>query len=319
MTPTGRDAHPVRTVFLGSGGFAVPSLHTVIGHPSLEVVGIVTAPPRPAGRDGTLRSTPIANAAPPSVPVLTPERLRHPAAIESVLALEPSLLVLADYGRLVPGPLLELPHAALNLHPSLLPRHRGASPIPATILAGDAETGVTLMRMDDGLDTGSIVAVERVALDGSETTPMLEARLAILAADLLARSIDPWLAGALPATKQPADGVSLTRPLRREDGRLDPARPAAELERHVRAYLPWPGSFVDTAGGRLVILSAHAETGAARTGAMEPGMFDVTGLVASDGHLVLDEVRPAGGRPMTWDAFRRGRPAILGSRVNPAG
>ena len=319
MTPTGRDARPVRTVFLGSGEFAVPSLHTVAGHPAVELVGIVTAPPRPAGRKGAIRPTRIAEAAPPSVPVLVPERLRAPDAVAAVLDLEPSLLVLADYGRLVPAGLLDLEHGALNLHPSLLPRHRGASPIPATILDGDAETGVTLMRMDEGLDTGPIVAVERVALDGSETTPMLEARLSILAADLLARSLAPWVDGALPATPQPDDGASLTRPLRREDGRLDPARPAAELARHVRAFQPWPGSFIDTAVGRVTVLAARAVPVAAESGPPEPGRIDERGLGTADGWLALEMVQPAGGRPMPWADFLRGRPNVLGSRVVAAG
>ena len=153
--------------------------------------------------------------------------------------------MLADYGQIVPAALLDPPFGALNLHPSLLPRHRGASPIPAAIVAGDRETGVTLMRMDAGLDTGPIVAVERLPLAGSETAPELEARLADLAADLLARSLEPWLRGDLPATPQPEEGATLTRPLRREDGRLDPALPAADLERRVRAYLPWPGTFLE--------------------------------------------------------------------------
>ena len=167
------------------------------------------------------------------------------------LALEPELAVLADYGQLVPAPILELPHGALNLHPSLLPRHRGATPIPATILAGDATTGVTLMRMDAGLDTGPIVAQERRRLDGDETAAELEADLAERAAGLLTRSLDPYLAGELIPHPQPDEGATLTRPLRRDDGRMDPTRPAVDLERQVRAYQPWPGSYLVTPAGRL--------------------------------------------------------------------
>jgi methionyl-tRNA formyltransferase len=319
VTGTGRDPRPVRTVFLGSGGFAVPILHAVAGHPSLDLVAIVTAPARPAGRKAEPRSTRIADAAPPGIPVLTPARLRDPAAIEEILALDPGLLVLADYGRIVPRQLLDPPHGALNLHPSLLPRHRGASPVPATILADDRETGVSLMRMDEGLDTGPLVAVERVALVGTETTPMLEARLAILGGDLFARSIDGWLAGELRATDQAADGATLTRPLRREDGRIDPSAPAAAAARQVRAYAGWPGTFVDTAGGRLTILEAHEGAADATAGPPVPGRFDATGLGTVDGRLALDLVQPAGGRAMTWDAFLRGRPGILGTDVVPAG
>ncbi len=150
-------------------------------------------------------------------------------------------------------------HGALNLHPSLLPRHRGATPVSAAILAGDPETGVTLMRMDAGLDTGPVVAQVRRSLDGQETTPTLEADLARTGATLLADQLGPWLRGELLAQPQPADGVTLTRPLRREDGRLDPQGDAAALERQIRAYQPWPGSFVDTPQARLVIWSASVE------------------------------------------------------------
>ena len=226
--------------------------------------------PRPPGRpvaEGSWASprSPAAASDLTVGTVLTPERLRSPAAIEAILALEPELLVLADYGRLVPAELLELRFGALNLHPSLLPRHRGASPIPAAILAGDAETGVTLMNMDSGLDTGPIVAQARVALSGRETAPALEERLAREADALLARSLGPWVRGELPANPQPDQGATLTRLLRRDDGLLDATQPAELLERQVRAYQPWPGSFLETPSGRLIVLSADVEPGRRRS------------------------------------------------------
>jgi methionyl-tRNA formyltransferase len=233
-----------------------------------------------------------------------------------VLALAPDLVVLADYGQLVPAPLLDVPHGALNLHPSLLPRHRGASPIPATILAGDAETGVTLMRMDAGLDSGPLVAVERASLAGHETTPQLEERLATVAADLLARSLGPWLRGELMARPQPRGGVTTTRPLRRDDGRLDPAVPAADLERQVRAYQPWPGSWLETPVGRIVIWGAEATDGDGTPGALVAD-GDGLALVTANGRLRLLEVQPAGKNRMTGEAFRRGRPSVAGSKVLP--
>jgi methionyl-tRNA formyltransferase len=290
-------------------------LAALIAHPRVELVGVVTAPPRHAGRSGAHAPTPVAAAAPSDVPLLTPERLRAPESLAEIGALRPELAVLADYGQIVPAPLLELQHGALNLHPSLLPRHRGASPIPATILAGDTETGVTLIRMDMGLDTGDIVAVERILLAGDELAPELEERLATIAAGLLDRSIGPWLDGTLGPHPQPDAGATLTRPLRREHGRLDPRRPGAELERQVRAYQPWPGSFVDTVVGRLVVWSALVEPGG--PGA---GRFDEGGLGTRVGRLALRDVQPAGGRRMAWEAFLRGRPAIVGSRISaPSG
>jgi methionyl-tRNA formyltransferase len=303
---------PARVAFVGSGPFGVETLRRLTASPSVELVGIVTAPPRPAGRSREPKPTPIAIAARAMwIPILTPDRLRAPESVAEVLALRPDLLVLADYGQIVPPALLDLPHGALNLHPSLLPRHRGASPIQAAILAGDRETGVTLMRMDAGLDTGPIVAVERVTLDGTETAPELERRLAILGADLLERSLEPWIRGDLPATPQPSEGATVTTPLRRDHGRLDASRPAAELERQVRAYQPWPGSWLKTNVGRLVVWSAEA----APADGGKPGEIvadaDGIALLTAEGRLRLVEVQPAGGGRMSGAAFRRGRPAIV--------
>jgi methionyl-tRNA formyltransferase len=255
----------------------------------------------------------VAQAVPDLVPLLTPDRLRAPESLAEIGARRPQLAVLADYGQIVPAPLLELEHGALNLHPSLLPRHRGASPVQATILAGDRETGVTLMRMDPGLDTGDIVAAERMALAGDERAPELEGRLASLAAELLARSLQPWLGGDLRPHPQPAAGATLTRPLRREDGRLDPTRAAVELERQVRAYDPWPGTFVETTEGRLAILDA--DVGTEDGPGPGVGRFDSSGLGTSDGTLRLRTVQPAGRSRMSWEAFQRGHPGIVGSAV----
>lgn len=307
-----------RTVFFGSGAFAVPVLEAVVRAPELALVGVVTAPPRPAGRRGHLSPTPVAlRAASLGVALLVPEGLRDPAAVAALGALAPDVGVLADYGKILPAPVLELPaQGILNLHPSLLPRHRGASPIPAAILAGDPETGVTLFRMDAGMDTGPLVAVERTAVGDDEDAPTLEARLAGLAAGLLARSIEPWLRGALPAVAQPAAGATVTRPLTREDGCLDPGLPAVDLERRVRAYRPWPGTFVDLPSGRLGVLRAAVAPGAAGD---VPGTLVAAGsglaLVTAAGLLVLLELQPAGGRPMDAAAYRRGRPGVVGARV----
>jgi methionyl-tRNA formyltransferase len=306
---------PVRTVFLGSGGFGRESLGRLVDHPDVQLVGIVSAPPRPAGRGQRPTSSVIAGAADELGlgPILTPERIRAPESIAAILELEPDLLVLADYGQIVPEGLLDVRHGALNVHPSLLPRHRGATPIPATILAGDTETGVSLMRMDAGLDAGPIVDQMRISLDGTETTPSLEGVLAVVAGDLIERNLGPWVRGEVRAQPQRQDGATLTRPLRREDGRLDPARSAADLERQVRAYQPWPGSFVDTPSGRIVVWSARAE-GSGGPGA---GAFDEGGLGVDGERLGLIEVQPAGGKRMTWADFIRGRPSIVGSRVLP--
>jgi len=316
----------VRTVFIGTGPFGVESLRRLAERPSanlVEVVGVVAAPARPAGRQGWIETSPIERAAGElAIPsILTPVRLRDPAAIEAVLGLRPALVVLADYGRIVPRPILDLPLAALNLHPSLLPRHRGATPIPATILAGDRETGVTMIRMDAGIDTGPIVAAARVSLSGSETAPELEARLAMAAADLLERTLGPWIAGTIEPAEQDAGAATLTRLLRREDGRLDPGRSAAELERQVRAYQPWPGAFLETGALRIVVLEARPTTlgVGAPTSSRPVGTLSRAGdglaLTTADGALELLEVQPAGGRPMSGAELLRGRPDLAESTV----
>lgn len=301
-----------RTIFLGSGAFGRECLRRLSGHSRVHLVGVVTAPTGSSGRGRRGSATPIADLARELglEPVLAPARLRAPESLAVIDGLEPELVVLADYGQIVPARLLELRYGALNLHPSLLPRHRGASPIPAAILAGDDDTGVTLIRMDAGLDTGPIIAQERVTLTGRETAPDLEAALEVIGAGLLERNLGSWIDGRLTARPQPTTGVSLTRPLRREDGRLDPTRSSARLERQIRAYQPWPGSFVDTELGRVVVWDATVEADGP-----DASRFDRSGLGTSDGCLALCEVQAAGGRRMSWAAYLLGRPGIVGSRV----
>lgn len=307
----------MRTVFFGSGTFAVPSLEVVASHRSLQLVAVVTAPDRPAGRGHRPSVVPVAAGARAlGLTVLQPDRLRATDAVRAIRELEPELGILADYGQLVPGELVVLPRLGmLNLHPSLLPRHRGASPIAGCILAGDTETGVTLMRMDAGLDTGPVVAVRRWLLQGDETAPALEARAALVAADLLAASLDDWIAGALVPQVQDETLTTLTRPLRREDGRLDPTRPARLLERHVRAYQPWPGSWVETVDGRVTVLAASAVEGDSAAAGTLVALGRTFGLATPNGVLAFIEVQPAGGRRMPADAFLRGHGRLVGTTV----
>ncbi len=305
---------PARVVFFGSGRFAMPILEALADASSFEVVGVVTTPDRPAGRSATLTPTPIAGIARAhGLTVLQPTRLGDPDASAAIEASRPDVGVLADYGRIIPPAILGIPrHGVLNVHPSLLPRHRGATPIPATILAGDAEAGVTVIAMDAGLDTGPIVASERWALMGDEDAPAIEADAARRGAALVTRTLPGWLAGALPARPQDDAAATLTRPLRRDDGRLDPSRPARDLDRMVRAYRPWPGTFIETDAGRLVVLDA---TIGPSDRADVPGTLveagDGLALATSDGRLVLEQVQPAGGRPMTAAEHRRGRGRTL--------
>ena len=312
---------PARTVFFGSGAFAVPILATLAGHPAVEVVAVVAPPDKPAGRHAQPRPVPLAvEARRLGLPLLQPTRVRAPETAAAIEALAPDLGVLADFGRIVPGSILGIPsHGILNVHPSLLPRHRGATPVPATILAGDPMAGVTVMQMDAGLDTGPILDSRSWPLLGMETAPELEARAAVEGAALLRELLEPYLRGERISVSQDGSAATLTRPLRRPDGLLDPGRPAADLERQVRAFLPWPGSHVETGAGRLGVLRAAVGPRAAddRTGEL---VTDDGGLalVAADGRLRLLDVQPAGGRPMSGEAFRRGHPAVVGRLVGGA-
>ncbi len=303
-------AIPPRTLFFGSGPVALPALTRLLESGLVEIDSVVTAPPRPAGRKQILTPTPLAElAAAQELPVRTPTSLRDADVLEELRTLDPELIVLADYGRIIPAAVLSLPRlGALNIHPSLLPRHRGAAPVQAAIAAGDSISGVTLMCMDEGLDTGPIVARAELPLDGDETGPELEARLAAMGAELLVASLPAWLGGSLEAYPQADDGATLTRPLRREDGRLDPERPALELERQVRAYQPWPGTFLELGGERLKVwrASVAAGVGAAGPGELVPD-GDSIAMATADGSLRLDEVQPAGKRRMSGADYRRGR------------
>ena len=305
---------PVRAVFFGSGGFAVPILDALVAMPGVAVEAVVSAPDRPVGRKAILTATPVTVRADElGLPVLRPERVRRSESVAQLRALAPDLVVLADYGQLIPRALLELPtRGFLNLHPSALPRHRGAAPIPATILAGDTESAVTLVVVTEEMDAGPIVATEPLAVLPGDTAVTLEERAAETAARLLRRALPDWLAGHLEARTQPEVGVTLTRPLRREDGRLDPRRPADELERQVRAYQPWPGAHFETPEGRLIVWRAHVAPsvpGEVAGGLVASGR-DELALAANGDRLVLDEVQLAGGRRMATAELLRGHPSL---------
>lgn len=319
MNPDRRGpAGAVRTLFFGSGAFGVPILDALVDVAEIDVIGVVTAPDRPTGRRGEPTPVPVARRARElDLPLLQPVRLRAPESVAEVVALRPGFGVLADYGQIVPRSVLELPSRhILNVHPSALPRHRGATPIPAAIIAGDPYAAVSLIRMDEGLDTGPMVAQAQWVLDGTETAASLEAEAARRGARLLGESVGPWLAGRLAETAQGDAGATLTRPLVREDGRLDPAHPAAELERRVRAYVPWPGSFVDTPLGRLIVHRVAVASG--QPGDM-PGKLvddaDGIALTTADGRLRILEAQLAGRRQMDAGALRRGAPGLVGQMV----
>jgi methionyl-tRNA formyltransferase len=314
----------LRVVFMGSPAPVVPVLDALAEHARVQgwtLAGVYAAPERPAGRGRGMRPAPVAERAQAlGIPVFTPARLRAEEEQARFRGLGADLVVLAAYGLLLPplflGPLAPggPAHGALNVHPSLLPRWRGASPVASAILAGDAETGVCVMRMDEGLDTGPVLARERAPLDGSERTPQLTDRLFALGARLLVSSIGPYLSGGLVPEPQSEQGVVACGRWRKEDGLLEWAHPAAALERAVRAFDPWPGAYTAWRGQRLEVLEARVEPGSAEPGevvALGAGVAVGTG----EGLLVLERVKQEGKRALTAQEFLRGQRPFIGARL----
>ena len=308
----------LRCVFLGTAEFSVPSLHALV-HAGHEVAAVVTQPGRP-GHRGAPAPRPVAAAAESAgIPVLQPPRLREPAAVESVLALRPDVAVVAAYGQIIPMALLEpLRLGGVNVHPSLLPRWRGASPIAHAVLAGDRRTGVCIMRVEAGVDSGCVYARTEVELGPQATTVSLEAELALIGADLLVRTLADLEAGRARCQPQDEAAVTVAQRLTREHGRLQlAATTAVELDRRVRALVPWPGVTVDLAGRPVHVLAGGVE---AATVEAAPGTLVGVGPTAAvvataAGAYRLDAVQPAGGRPMQAAAYLRGRRSRVGDVV----
>ena len=310
----------MRLVFLGTPEFALPSLERLLAGPD-DVVGVYTQPDRPAGRGRAPSASPVKRfALAYGLPVYQPERLRRPEAIEQLRALLPDCLIVAAYGQILPQAVLDLPkHGALNLHPSLLPRHRGAAPVAGAILAGDEITGVTLMLVDAGLDTGPIIAQATLPVAPDDTTAVLTAKLALLAADLLIMSLPHWFAERLTPRPQDDAQATLTRQLTIEDRTLDWRQPASVLERRVRALQPWPEAATTWQGRLLKVLQASVlPPQAGEPGlvvALPPGESAPVGVVTGEGVLGLLRVQMEGRRAMAAEEFLRGARGFVGARL----
>jgi methionyl-tRNA formyltransferase len=295
-----------RLAFIGTGAFGVPLLTRLPG--LADELLVISQPDRPAGRGLEPRPAPIAAwARAQGLRVETPRRLRSDDAHAVVRDFAPDGLLLVAYGQLVPPDLLDLaPRPPLNVHPSLLPRHRGAAPVASTILAGDTVGGLTLMVMTPELDAGPIVAQWRVALTGRETTPQLEARLAELAAEKVPPQLERWAAGDLDRTPQDEQAATLIHPFRRADGWIDWRQPAEGIDRQVRALQPWPGAWTTIDDRRLHIRLAHPVAGVdgVPIGSLLPGEWPR--VACGQGALSLDVVHAAGKSALPGDAWRRG-------------
>ncbi len=313
---------PWRIIFMGTAELACASLRRLCLDPSFRVIAVVTQPDRPKGRELKLQVSPVKAAAlRENLAVLQPERARSEPFIAELKDLRPDLIVVAAYGQILPPAVLEIPPlGCVNVHASLLPKYRGAAPIQWAILNDESETGVTIMKMDAGLDTGAVLAQAATPIAPEDDAPSLHDRLARLGADLLVKTLPDYAAGKIIPRPQPVAGATYARKITREDGRLDWPQPARALWNRARALKPWPGTFTllpATYKSRLLkIWSAEIE----RQLAGEPGKIlsvDQTGIVVGCGQqaLRLLELQLEGGRRLTARQFLAGHDLKPGEQL----
>jgi methionyl-tRNA formyltransferase len=312
----------MRIVFIGTGEIGLPTLRMLQNSTEHELVGVITQPDKPAGRDYRIEPSAIKESAERNkTPVLQPKRIRDAKAISEIRAFAPDLIVVAAYGQILPRAVLESGRVAcLNLHASLLPRWRGAAPIQAAIAAGDRETGITVMYMDEGLDTGDILLKREVEIGSEETGGSLHDRLGQVAPNALADAIGLLSQSRAPRIPQDHGQATYARKLAREDGRINWNESAEVIERKIRAFNPWPGAFttVSDEGGReyrLKIFSADLVDLAGQKGEFLPtGDGDLI-VAAGQGALKFGRVQLEGKGPMSWSEFVRGHARLLNRKL----
>lgn len=309
-----------RIVFMGSPEFALPTLQVLIER--YDVVGVYTQPDKPAGRGQSLTPPLVKRFAQArGLPIFQARTLRDPTVQAQLAALQPEVIVVAAYGLLLPKFVLDLPpHGCLNVHASLLPRYRGAAPIPAAILNGESETGITLMQLDEGLDTGPMLAQARLVIAPDETAGSLTIKLAELGAQLVAETLPRWIAGEITPQPQDESQATFAPKLEKKDEWLDWTRSAIELDRRVRALSPKPGARTTWNGKLLRILSVQT-TGRKSQNAVGTVVKDGNeiGVVTGEGILRLKVVQLEGKRAMSAADFARGQPSFIGSVLEEPG
>jgi methionyl-tRNA formyltransferase len=306
-------------IFMGSPQFAVPTLEMLAR--DQHVLAVFTQPDKPAGRGKLLTAVPVKHwAETHHIPIYQPASLRKdPAAVETIRDLKPDVIVVAAYGLILPQYVLDIPpFGCLNVHASLLPRHRGAAPIISAILAGDSETGITIMQMDAGLDTGPMLAVAREPNRSDDTTQLLSDRLATLGAQLMSETLPKYLRGEIEPLPQPIEGATYSPKVNKADALIDWANSASEIDRGVRAYTPWPGTHTFWNGSMLKVLKAaisdQRSVDSEQIGKvirLEDGSIGVT---TGKGTIVLKEIQLAGRKAMKAEAFVRGQPSLINSQ-----
>jgi methionyl-tRNA formyltransferase len=303
----------LRLVFMGTPDFAVPTLVELVGG-GHEVVAVYTRAPQPAGRRGLeLTPSPVAREAERlGIPVLTPKTLREPEAAAAMQVRRADAAVVVAYGLILPKAILDVfPLGSFNVHASLLPRWRGAAPIHRAIMAGDTETGVAVMRMEEGLDTGPVAMVERVPIGPDTTAGELHDRLARLGADLMLRAVGALERGSLQVTPQPDIGVTYASKIEKIETRIDWRKPWQAVHNHCRGLSPFPGAWCELPGvGRVKILRSAKGAGGGPPGRVLDGKLTIA---CGDGAVRLVDLQRAGGKPMPADEFLRGTPVAPGT------
>jgi methionyl-tRNA formyltransferase len=301
-------------VFMGSDEFSVPSLLALtMAH---DVAGVITQPDRPAGRGRELTANPVKTTAEAmGIPVFQPPRVSASEAIVQLSEWTPDVIVVAAFGQILRRPVLEIPAmGCVNVHASLLPRWRGAAPVAHAILAGDEESGVTIIKMDEGLDTGPILAQESTTIEVDDTAETLGARLAEMGAQLLVEVLPPYLEGDLDPRPQPHEGVTYAPRLQKTDGEIDWSQSAEQIDRITRAYTPWPGAYTYWGGRRLKILETIPMP--EWKGTLAPGTVfvdEVSPVVATgDGAVWVTQLQLEGRKPMSADQFLLGQGDLIG-------
>ena len=306
---------PMRVVFMGSPGFAVPALHCLVQE-GFEVAAVYTKQDKPSGRGRALGSSPVKReAAALGLTIVQPKSLRSPETQQELAALRPEVIVVCAYGQILPKVVLEMPrYGCLNIHPSLLPRHRGASPVASTILSGDAWGGTSVMQMDEGLDTGPVLTRAPVLVRDDDTAGSLSSRLSIVSAHLLIDVLPRWVKGEIKPRPQDGSQATYFKPVAKEAGEIDWRLGALEIWRRVRALQPWPGAYTRFQGKLLKILEARPLTCEPR-GA--PGLVIALGkgfgIATGEGALEVLRVQIEGKQAVSGEEFARGQRSFIGT------
>ncbi len=333
---------PLRIIFMGTAELSCASLEKLAGEKSVHLLAVVTQPDKPKGRDLKLQPSPVKVLAEKlSLPVLQPVKARAEDFISTLRGLQPDLIVVVAYGQILPSAILELPrHGCVNVHTSLLPKYRGAAPIQRAISEGNAETGVTIMQMDAGLDTGPMLAARRTPILPTDDSQTLHDRLAQLGAELLVETIPGYVAGKILPQPQPTEGATYAAKIKKEDGQIDWQLSAREIWNRLRAFTPWPGvfTFLGSAGLRdglpekLIAEHAGSETGAPKPALLkiwravpetksgragEVLAADKNGIVVAcgQGSLRILELQREGGKRLPAEQFLLGFPLPVGTKL----